>query len=146
MPANGGSTKINCIKSNGKTLFVLWVNCSILAFTFHSATSHIQDFIIQYNRQINFAISSMILISGINAGILGAGGNSGRSKSIVGKNEGKTGNSGSSGNNGIAGKVKSKDIPSPNFGGFGRSGILGKLNAIGAKVNFGRTISIPKSI
>jgi hypothetical protein len=115
------------------------VSCSILVFTFHSATNQIPFLIIHRKYHTILNIFNATLIAGNNLGIFGGGGKLGNS--IVGKGgkEGKSGSCGGAGNLGNAGKVKLAFKS-------GKSGSVNNHIGTGKIFIFGKIISIPKFI
>ncbi len=84
--------------SNGCTLRVLCVSCSILVFTHFSHTSPIPFFTIQRILPIVLVIFNVADMAGDIRGTFGAGGRVGKFISILGMNDGNSGSLGGAGN------------------------------------------------
>jgi hypothetical protein len=105
---------------------------------------------------IKSAILSIESMAGNILGILGAGGNTGRSILMLGMNDGGSGSVGGSGNTGIVGNDMLLNVAMSRFistfrsistvGGSGRFGNCGNGILMGTKFIFGKTIFMPSSI
>ncbi|MEI7478040.1 MAG: hypothetical protein WCJ81_06215 [bacterium] len=131
-------------ESNGSTLHVLCVNCSILVLTQASPTSPIPFLMIQ---RILVTIQStliVLVIAGAMRGTFGAGGSVGKFIFMLGITEGSSGNFGGAGISGREGR----EMFAFNLtvGGHGRSGSDGRAMFFGTNWMFGITTSIPARI
>lgn len=90
---------------------------------------------------INSATFIVACIDGEIAGILGAGGRTGRSSCTLGRSDGNSGNVGGGGRIGSSGIVNGlRSISKLNVGGIGKSGILGNDIDVGTNLNVGSNI------
>ena len=140
-------------ESNGATLRVLCVICSILVLTHFSPINPIPFFIIHIIFQIVLTTLSVDVIAGDKRGTFGAGGNVGRLISILGINDGNSGNLGGAGSCGIVGifgvqfKFHADTVKSTlTVGGDGSSGNAGSVTVFGTKCMFGKTTSNQRRI
>ena len=141
-------------KSKIGTFHVLCVICSTFPLTPFSPTSPIPHLTIQNIFPIKSAILSIESMAGNILGILGAGGNTGRSILMLGMNDGGSGRVGGSGITGMVGNDMFLNAATSRFifrststvGGSGRFGSCGSGILMGTKFIFGKTIFIPSSI
>ena len=136
------------IESNGSTLRVLCVSCSILVFTHFSHTRPIPFLTIHKIFPIVLVTLSVEVIAGAIRGTFGAGGSVGRLSSMLGINDGSSGSLGGDGICGILGRFTLYHIVKSIFavGGAGNVGSAGRGMLFGTNCTFGKRTSIPRRI